>query len=146
MKIFECKVCGHIEFNEAPEKCLVCRSPQTAFAENADAIKRPEDPENLTDGDKKHIPILHVTECGLIDGCTDVHATVGEIEHMMTKEHFISYVDYYLDYKFISRIWLSPEVCKPAVSMHLAENSGRVTVVENCNIHGNWMGEIELGV
>ena len=144
MKIFECRVCGHVEFNEAPEKCLVCRSGQSAFVENAAAIKRPEDPENLTDGDMKHIPVMQVTECGLMEGCTDVHATVGEIEHMMTKEHFISYVDYYLNYKFISRIWLSPEVCKPAVSMHLAVGSGRVTVVEHCNLHGNWMAEINL--
>ena len=144
MKIFECKVCGHIEFNEAPEKCLVCRSAGTAFEENPEAIKRPEDAANLTDAEKKHIPVVQKTSCGLIEGCTDVHATIGEIEHMMTNEHFISYVDYYVDYKFISRIWLSPEVCKPATSMHLAVSTGKVTVIEHCNLHGNWMGELEL--
>ncbi len=144
MKILECKVCGHIEFNEALGKCLVCRAPQSAFNENADAIKTPADPANLTEGDKKHIPIVVKTECGLVDGCTDVHATIGEIEHVMTNEHFIGYVDYYLDYKFISRIWLSPEVCKPATSFHLAISSGKITVIEHCNVHGNWMGELDL--
>jgi superoxide reductase len=144
MTVLECKVCGHIEFNEAPEKCLVCRSPRTAFAENPEAIKQPADPENLTEGDKKHIPIVQKTECGLVDGCTDVHATIGEIEHMMTPEHFITYVDYYLDYRFISRIWLSPNVCKPATSFHLAVSSGTITVIEHCNLHGNWIGELEL--
>ena len=144
MKVFKCKVCGHIEFNEAPEKCLVCRAPQSAFNENADAIKTPADPANLTDGDKKHIPIVVKTECGLISGCTDVHATIGKIEHMMINEHFIDYVDYYLDYKFISRIWLSQEVCKPATSLHLAISTGKITVIEHCNIHGSWMGELDL--
>jgi len=144
MTVLECKVCGHIEFNEAPEKCLVCRSPKTAFVENPEAIKQPADPENLTEGDKKHIPIVQKTECGLVGGCTDVHAAIGEIEHVMTNEHFIGYVDYYLDYKFISRIWLSPEVCKPATSFHLAVSTGKITVIEHCNVHGNWMGELDL--
>ena len=144
MTVLECKVCGHIEFNEAPESCLVCRSPQTAFHENADAIKKPADPENLTEGDKKHIPIVQKTSCGLVVDCTDVHATVGEIEHVMDAKHFIGYLDYYLDYKFISRVWLSPEVCKPATSLHLAASSGKITVIEHCNVHGNWMGELDL--
>ena len=144
MTIFECKTCGHIEFNEAPEMCLVCRSPKTAFAENADAIKKPADPTNLTDGDKKHIPVVSKSSCGLIDGCTDVHARVGDMVHVMEGKHFIQYLDFYLDAKFISRIWLSPEVCKPAASLHLAASSGNVTVIEHCNVHGNWMGELTL--
>ena len=142
MKIFECKTCGHIEFNEAPEICLVCRSPRTAFHENAAAIKRPADPANLTDGDKKHIPVVKRTACGLIAGCSDVHATVGDIVHVMEAKHFIQYLDFYLDCRFISRVWLSPEVCKPAASLHLAVPAGTVTVIEHCNVHGNWMGEL----
>ena len=144
MTVLECKVCGHIEFNEAPATCLVCRSPQSAFSENADAIKSPADAANLTEGDKKHIPIVQKSECGLVAGCTDVHATIGEIEHVMTAEHFIGYLDYYLDYTFISRVWLSPVVCKPATSLHLAVSTGKVTVIEHCNVHGNWMGEMDL--
>ena len=58
MKIFECKTCGHIEFNAVPEKCLVCRSPASEFAENPAAIKAPANPAALTEGDKKHIPHL----------------------------------------------------------------------------------------
>ena len=66
MKIFECKVCGHIEFNEAPEKCLVCGAKKEAFIEKPDAIKQPADPDNLSEGDKKHIPVIVINkECGL---------------------------------------------------------------------------------
>ncbi len=144
MKIFECRTCGHIEFNAIPAKCLVCRSPETAFCENPDAIKRPADPANLTDGDKKHVPVVKVTECGLLTGCKDVHVTVGDIEHVMEPKHYILYVDFYLDHRFISRIWLAPEVCKPAATLHLAASSGTVTVIESCNVHGNWMSEVSL--
>lgn len=147
MKTFVCGVCGHIEFKEAPVKCLVCGAVKEKFKEDAAAIKSPANPAELTEGDKKHIPqIVVVKECGLIPGggCTDVHARVGEIEHVMTAEHFIRCLDFYHDYKFISRIWLSPVVCHPAAALHLAVGTGKLTVVENCNVHGNWMAEVEL--
>lgn len=147
MKYMVCGVCGHIEFNEAPEKCLVCGAKKEAFKEDAGAIKKPADANALTDGDKKHIPqLVVVKECGLIPGgcCTDVHARIGEIEHVMQAEHYIKYLDYYLDYKFISRIWLSPVVCHPAAALHLNVQAGKITVIENCNVHGNWMNEVVL--
>ena len=146
MTVFECKICGHIEFNEAPDKCLVCKS-QSSYEENADAIKQPANPDALTDSDKKHIPtIVVVKECGLIPGggCTDVHVKVGEIEHVMQPDHFIRYIDYYLDARFISRVWLSPEACHPAAGLHLNATAGTITAVENCNVHGNWMAEAAI--
>lgn len=147
MTVYQCKGCGHIEFNAAPEKCLVCRAPKSSFAEAPDAIKKPANPAALTDGDKKHIPeIVIVKECGLIPnvGCTDVHVRVGAIEHVMEEKHYIVSIDYYIDYKFISRVWLSPKACHPACALHLNAPTGTVTVVENCNVHGNWMAEAKI--
>jgi len=147
MKVFTCSKCGHIEFNQPPDKCLVCGAPSSAFAENPTAIKQPANPQQLTEGEKKHIPkIVVVKECGLIPGgeCTDVHVRVGEIEHVMEEKHYIRYLDYYLDHRFISRIWLSPVVCHPAAALHLKAPAGIVTVIENCNVHGNWMSEANI--
>ena len=147
MKVFECKKCWHIEFNAAPEFCMVCRAPKTDFVENPAAIKKPANPAALTDGDRKHIPqIVVVKECGLIPGgsCTDVHVRVGEMLHVMETKHYIRYLDFYLNTRFISRIWLSPESCQPAAALHLKANSGTLTVIENCNVHGNWMNEAAL--
>ena len=101
----------------------------------------------MSEGDKKHIPkIVIVKECGLIPGgsCVDVHVKVGEIEHVMQAKHYIRFIDYYLNYKFISRVWLSPESCHPAAGLHLNATSGKVTAVENCNVHGNWMAEATI--
>ena len=145
MTTYKCDVCGHIEFNSAPAKCLVCRADGTAFKEDAAAIKRPADAANLTDAEKKHVPqIVVVKECGLLEGCTDVHVKVGEIPHVMTAEHHITYIDAYLDDTFISRIWLSPEACNAGVGFHLSASSGKFTAVEGCNQHGNWMAEAQL--
>ncbi len=147
MKIFECKVCGHIEFDKAPEKCMVCRSPASAFSENAAAIKQPADATALNDSEKKHVPVIVVVKnCGLLpdSGCTDVHVKVGETPHVMTKEHYIRYIDLYLDHVFLSRTWLSPEKCHAAAGWHLNAQSGLITAVENCNVHGNWISEASI--
>ncbi len=147
MKTFECKVCGHIEFNAAPERCLVCRAGKEAFVDNPEAIKKPADPAALTDAEKKHIPqIVIVKECGLVpdECCTDVHVRVGEILHVMQDAHYIRCIDYYLDHTFISRVWLSPNVCNPAAALHLKAEAGTITAVESCNVHGNWMAEAAI--
>ena len=145
MSMFVCSNCGHIEFDEAPETCLVCRAAKSAFEQNADAIKQPADPNALTDAEKKHIPKISLQDCGLTPGaCKNVNVRVGDIEHVMQAAHYIRYVDFYLDRAFVSRVWLSPEVCHPAATLHLNADSGTVTVVENCNLHGNWAAETTI--
>jgi desulfoferrodoxin-like iron-binding protein len=145
MKIMKCGVCGHIEFDQAPEKCLVCRSPKTAYAETPDAIMQPANPAALTDGDRKHIPqIVVVKQCGLLENCNDVHVKVGAIPHVMTPEHYIVSIDAYVNRKFVSRIWLSPDGCHAAAGFHLRATTGTFTAIEHCNKHGNWMAEAAL--
>ena len=96
MKTFVCKVCGHIEFNEAPGSCPVCGAPKTSFEDKPDIIHKPGESKNMGEPEKKHIPsILVVKKCGLIpQGCEDVHVKVGEIEHPMLKEHYITFIDF----------------------------------------------------
>lgn len=147
MRTLECTGCGHIEFDEAPAVCLVCGAGRSSFEDKPDAVKKPENPNELSEGDRKHIPVIVVVKtCGLIpDGsCTDVHVKVGEIEHVMSDEHHIRYIDYYLDHKFISRVWLSPGSCHPAAGLHVRATSGTITAVENCNVHGNWLTEVDI--
>lgn len=147
MKTFVCKVCGHIEFNAAPERCPVCWAPKTAFNEDPSVLKKPADPAALTEGDKKHIPkIVVVKTCGLIPGggCTDVHVKVGEIEHVMEEKHWIKFIEYYLDHRFVARVYLTPFGCHPAAGLHLKASSGMLQAIECCNVHGYWMSEKAL--
>ena len=147
MKIFQCGTCGHVEFNQAPEKCLVCRAGREAFQENPEAVRRPADPSALNGAEQKHVPVITLSrECAVSPegGCINVNVKVGEVPHVMEPEHFITWIDYYLDHKFVSRIWLSPETCHPAATLHLNADSGTVTAIEGCNLHGNWISEATI--
>ncbi|NQS99972.1 MAG: hypothetical protein HQ595_02715 [Candidatus Omnitrophica bacterium] len=146
MKGYVCKVCGFISINgSAPDNCPVCGAAKSAFEEK-DAIKTPQDENNLTELEKKHIPVITVVKkCGLIpEGCVDVHAKMGEIQHPMQPEHYINHIDFYLDKEFLARVHLTPEKLNPAAALHLKANSGKLSVVELCNIHGAWIKETDL--
>ena len=141
MKGIVCKICGYISIDgEAPGKCPVCGAPKEAFAEK-EAIKIPQDPANLTDLEKKHIPVIKINKtCGLVpEGCVDVHVLMGEIIHPMEANHYIVHVDFYLDKAFLGRVHLTPVKLNPACSLHLKAGEGELTVIEFCNQHGNWM-------
>ncbi|MBU4140945.1 MAG: hypothetical protein KKA80_03525 [Candidatus Omnitrophica bacterium] len=147
MKGYVCKVCKFISINgSAPDKCPVCGAPRTAFEEKEDAIKTLKDENNLTELEKKHIPVITVVKkCGLIpEGCLDVHVKMGEIQHPMQAEHYIAHIDFYIDKEFISRVMLTPEKLNPAAALHLKASSGRLAAIELCNLHGAWIKETEL--
>ena len=141
-----CQVCGYVSLKEdAPENCPVCFSPKEKFAEKEDALKVAADPDNKTDLEKKHIPLIKVNKaCGLIDGCADIHVLMGEIVHPMTQEHLITNIDFYIDDDLISRIKLTPDKLNPAGCLHLKAAEGKLTVVSHCNLHGNWISETSL--
>lgn len=146
MTILECSVCGHIEFDAAPDKCLVCRALKS-FKENAAAIKKPGQTPG-GEADKKHLPFIKVEADGFFAGSADsvmVKALIGEMEHPMKAEHFIRWLDFYVDAKFITRVWLSPAVNRPAAALSVRAKSGRITVCQNCNLHGTWMMEQAFG-
>ena len=143
MKMYVCKKCGHIEFSQVVKPCPVCLAPPSEFVEDDNALKKPANPAMLTDGDKKHIPLIIVDKkCGLIPngGCTDVHVKIGEINHVMEDTHWIQFIDVYLNSHFISRIELTP-ACNAVASLHIKASSGTIRAIESCNVHGKWMTE-----
>ncbi|MFH1415671.1 MAG: desulfoferrodoxin family protein [Elusimicrobiota bacterium] len=146
MKAHVCGVCGYIVLSgDVPDNCPVCYSPKEKFAEKEDAIKQPQDAGSLSELEKKHIPQITVAKaCNLIDGCHDVHARMGEIVHPMLAEHYITSIDFYLDKQFLARVHLTPEKLNPAAALHLKADTGNISVVSHCNIHGSWMSETEL--
>jgi desulfoferrodoxin-like iron-binding protein len=142
MTIYECSVCGHLEFDQAPAKCLVCRSVNS-FKANPDAIKRPGQ-SGSGELDAKHIPAIQIGSDTFFPGTADsrmVAARMGDVEHPMKKEHYIVWVDFYFDHRFINRVWLSPEVNRPAAAVSVKATQGLITVCQHCNLHGTWMSE-----
>ena len=146
MKTFVCQVCNHIAFDEAPVDCPVCESAIENFEKDEQAIKASADPENLTETEKKHMPVLSINECGLDhdNECTAVLIKVGELEHVMESEHLIEFIDLYINKKYFSRLAFTAKKIHPVASLHLATNSGTLSVIAYCNVHGSWRTKIKL--
>ncbi len=141
MKGFECQTCGFMAIDgAAPDRCPVCFSPKTSFEEK-DAINAKEN-----EGKEKHVPVIEVADACIIgeEGCKDIVVKVGSVLHPMEADHYITFIDYYLDKKFISRIHLTPGNLNPGAVIFLKADSGKVTVIEKCNKHGNWINEVDL--
>ncbi len=144
MTLFYCKICNHVEFNAAPESCPVCHAPKKQF-EPKDSLFE-EAMAASKEGAVKHIPAVTVNKtCGLIpeQSCKDVVVRIGETLHPMEAAHYITFIDCYVEHRFVSRVSLSPDVYA-AASFHLKTDGAKVTVVEHCNKHGHWMAEAPL--
>lgn len=142
-----CKVCRYIAIDgSAPKQCPVCGAPKTAFTEDQNAIRLPDNPASLSELEKKHVPVIKVVKkCGLIpDGCMDTHVKLGEIKHPMEEAHHIIHIDFYIDKKFIARTHLTHERLNAAAALHLKPGEGKIGAVALCNLHGAWFNEAEL--
>ena len=146
MDTFICGKCGYLAFGQAPDVCPVCGAPKQAFELDNSAIKKPVDLNNLTELEKKHIPLIKINrQCGLAGpGCLDVHIKIGDILHVMEAKHYIMYIDVYLDRKFIARYHLTPDTLNPILGIHLKVAVGQLLALENCNLHGRWIAEAQL--
>ena len=142
MKLFVCQSCGHVTFTAKPDKCPVCA---TYIFEQNDAIFK-EAEEKSKEAAVKQIPSITVTTtCGFIpeNDCIDVTVRIGTTLHPMVENHFIRFIDCYLDLKYIGRVLLTPGI-NPAACFHLKEKGKTVMVIENCTVHGYWMADREI--
>lgn len=142
MKVFLCNGCGHVEFNEAPGQCPVCGS--TSFTQNDSIFKESE--EKSSEAAHKHIPAVSLSDtCSFIPEkeCNDVNVRIGETLHPMQDNHYIRFIDCYVDDTYVGQKKLTPGLY-PASCFHLQEKGSKVTIVENCNVHGYWMKETSL--
>ncbi len=147
LKTFVCQICGHIAFNQAPVDCPVCGGSIENFENEPDALRNPINPDSLTELEKKHIPVITIDNMCNSEAegtCMDVHVKVGRIQHVMESEHFIDFIDVYLDKKYISRVVFTTKKMYPAVHLCLNTVSGVLSVIAHCNVHGNWRSKIRL--
>lgn len=144
MKFFICSVCGHIEFDQIPALCPVCKSPKEKYSQNDRIFE--DSAQKSKEASEKHVPIIMTSgTCGLIPehSCLDITVRVGSALHPMENSHFIQFVDCYVDNRYVSRIFLTPGVFA-AGSFHLKTTGAKVQIVENCNVHGYWKSETNL--
>lgn len=118
LEVYKCMICGNIvEVTHGGDGELVCcGEPMKKMVENTtDAAK------------EKHVPVIEK-----IDGGYTV--TIGSVEHPMTDEHYIEWIELLADGKAY-RQFLSPGEAPKAAFRVEAQN---VSAREYCNLHGLW--------
>jgi desulfoferrodoxin-like iron-binding protein len=144
IKVYVCKVCHHISFDHAPVTCPICSSTIESFEKAPEAIKRPDNFAELSEFEKKHVPVIKLSK---EDRFIDAHIKVGEIEHGMDVDHHISFIDVYyaaplINKKCVSRVSFNCDRMQPATSLRFDYvNAGVLTVISRCNVHENWLAK-----
>ena len=120
-QVYRCNICGNIvEVLNVGGGALVCCGQEMELLEE----------KNKEEGMEKHVPIIEKTENG-------VRVKVGSVEHPMTKEHYIQWIEIIADGR-IYRKFLKPEM-KPEAEFCV--KADKTEAREYCNIHGLWKSQ-----
>jgi desulfoferrodoxin-like iron-binding protein len=147
IKLYVCKVCHHIAFDHAPVNCPICSSTIESFEKAPEAIKKPDNFSELSEFEKKHIPVIKILK---ENGHVNANVTVGEIDHEMNIDDHISHIDFYynaafINKKCISRLSFNCEKMHPSATVRFDNaTQGVLTVISNCSAHGNWLAKVTL--
>ena len=113
-------------------------------------MNKPADPANMTDPEKKHMPVIECPDTVKAGEPFQVKINVGEIPHVMEEAHHVQWIDVYSGNNFNVRIDLTPVFTKPEVSVTLqkggAHRTSKIRVVERCNLHGQWEAIKEITI
>ncbi|MBU3189323.1 desulfoferrodoxin [Clostridium bowmanii] len=117
-QIYKCEICGNIVevVHNSGGTLVCCGKPMTLKVENTqDAAV------------EKHVPVVEKIEGG-------IKVTVGAVEHPMTEDHHIEFIEVHTENK-VYRKYLKPGE-KPVAEFKLDEEI--LFVREYCNLHGLW--------
>lgn len=111
---------------------------------------RPKDSENMTELEKKHMPVIDCPGTVKAGEPFQVKINVGEIPHVMEEGHFIQWIDVHFKDNFFARVELTPKFTRPEVTLtlerHSKHSSSTLSVIERCNLHGQWEASKEITV
>ena len=135
-----CSVCGYVHLKEtAPEKCPVCAADSKVFNSKDDALKTKEDVVTTGESHKKHLPVITINDVN--ENIQEIKVKIGELEHPMIPEHYITNIMFYADKEYVGGIALTHNL-KPEGSISLNAKGKKISVIEHCNIHGDWISEL----
>ncbi|MDD3224183.1 MAG: desulfoferrodoxin [Clostridium sp.] len=117
-QVYKCEVCGNIVevFEKAGGTLVCCGKPMTLLEANTEDAAL-----------EKHVPVVKK------EG-SEVFVKIGEVQHPMTSEHYIKWIEVLTEDKSYVK-FLNPNE-KPEASFKV---DGEIKEVrEYCNIHGLW--------
>lgn len=120
-RFYKCEICGNvISVVESGEGTLVCCGQNMTLL---------EEKTNEAEGKEKHVPVIEIKEDSVI-------VRVGEVEHPMVDEHYISLVQLIDNDHVIMGKRLKPGQ-KPVVEFKVnPKDLGKFGARILCNVHG----------
>ena len=112
-------------------------------------VNKPLDPCNLTDLEKKHLPIITAPDRVKAGEWFDVTVEVGKLmAHPNEQDHFIRFIDLYAGDKYLARLSLATAATWPVLRarVRLGKNLGPLRALDVCNLHGAWEGAKDIEV
>jgi len=104
-------------------------------------VNKPLDPDNLTDLEKKHLPVITAPDQVKAGECFDVTVEVGQLmPHPNEQSHFIRFIDLYAGDRYLARLSLAAGTTCPVLRarVRLGKNPGPLRALDVCNLHGAW--------
>jgi len=114
-------------------------------------VNHPKDPANLTDLEKKHLPVISVPDRLKAGETFEVTVEVGKLlAHPNEPAHFIEWIDLYANYVFLARLSLSAATTQPTLKVPVTLPHGikqlTLRAFQRCNLHGVWEGTREVTI
>ncbi len=127
-----------------PLVIICCKSSGVVFLEKGlfCGINRPKDATNLSELEKKHVPVIESPDKVKAGKPFNVTVKIGSIPHVMETGHHIQWIDIYSGENFLAKVLLTPVFTRAEVTVTLvkggAHKTSKLRAVERCNLHGLW--------
>lgn len=116
--------------------------------DQATTINQVKGPANMSELEKKHVPMIHISGSPTAGEFFDVTVHVGEqLAHPNEAGHHIEFIDLYLEDRFLARCDLTWGYTEPRVTFTIkVDGPGRLRAYERCNLHGDWTNSLDLAL
>jgi superoxide reductase len=103
-------------------------------------INRVKDMSNLTDLEKKHLPVIDAPDSVKAGEPFEVAIEVGKLlAHPNEQGHHIQWIVLLNKSLTLAIVQLTPETTSPTVKLTVTiEKSAKLRALERCNLHGEW--------
>ena len=108
-----------------------------------------KDLANMTDLEKKHLPVITAPRSVKKGEFFEVTVEVGKcMPHPNEPAHYIEFMELYADHTYLARLDLTAKRSQPTmkISVCLDHTHGQLRAFAHCNIHGTWEGATEIEV
>jgi superoxide reductase len=113
-------------------------------------INQPSDSTNLSEMEKKHLPVIECPDRVKSGEPFKVKIKVGEIPHVSEESHHIQWIEIKTGENLYSRVELTPVLSVPEITVTLKKagkhRTSTMRVIERCNIHGLWETKKDITV